>query len=182
MTFTWKHMIFWSVFLLLVVGCANTPARQPSTHASSTLPSVPTILPTPTNTPLPFLPNDHDPFQATFVERAPGAPCPPSPKPTDICFNVFGTGRSIPYGPITFTSFDINFLVPGRPSFSNNQIPNCEPTTRQGTITIGKDTIMFKASGTWCVSEVQLKDQCRVVESLHSTIIGRMIRIYINTY
>src|SRR5579884_554466 len=137
MQFTRRYIIFWSVLLLLIAGCDSTPAQQTSTHASftptPTFSPAPTILPTPTNTPLPFLPNDHDPFQATFVERAPGAPCPPSPKPTDICFNVFGTGRSIPYGPITFTSFDINFLVPGQPSFSNNQIPNCEPTTRQGT-------------------------------------------------
>ena len=157
MWFARRHNIFWSVLLLLMAGCATSPIQQSPTHASPT--PIPTFLSTSTNTPLPFLPNDHDPFQATFVERAPGAPCPASPRPTDICFNVYGSGRSIPYGPITFTSFDINYLVPGQPSFSNNQIPNCEPTTRQGKITIGKDTIMFMASGTWCVSEVQFAYQ-----------------------
>ncbi len=154
MRFAGNQIIFWSTLLLLLLsGCGSVPAQRATAHAGTTPTS--TIPSTPTSTPLPFLPHDRDPFQATFIERAPVTTCPPSSKPTDLCFNVSGSGTSLPYGPITFTSFDINFLQPGGTSAINSDNPNsCEPTTRQGSIYIGHDTIRFTASGTWCVSLV----------------------------
>ena len=150
-----------TLLLLLLPGCGSSTTQQPSTHTGTaptpTFPPTPTFLPTPTNTVVSFLPNDHDPFHAYFNESAPVTPCPPSPnKPTDLCFNVTGSGTSIPYGPISFTSVDINFLAPGKGPISNyGYDPGyCEPTTRQGSITIGGDMIMFTASGTWCYSLV----------------------------
>ena len=77
-----------------------------------------------------------------------------------MCWHAAGTGNSIPYGPLTFTSFDINFSVPGKPSVYGNPHPDfCEPTTRQASITIGKDTIQVRASGTWCANRVHFAYQ-----------------------
>ena len=137
-----SQIIFWSALLLLLLSaCGGSPAEQSSTYAGIT--PTPTFFPTPTP--------DHDPFQATFIERAPVTTCPPSARPTDLCFNVSGSGTSIPYGAITFTSFDINFLAPGKPPLDYSHDPGyCEPKTRQGSITIGKNTVRFTASGTWC--------------------------------
>ena len=146
-----SQIIFWSALLLLLLSaCGGSPAEQSSTYAGIT--PTPTFFPTPTP--------DHDPFQATFIERAPVTTCPPSARPTDLCFNVSGSGTSIPYGAITFTSFDINFLQPGGTSAINSDSPNaCEPTTRQGSIFIGQNTITFTASGTWCMSLVHFDYQ-----------------------
>ena len=154
MRFARSQFIFWSTLLLLLLpGCASTPAQPSPTQARSTPTS--TIPPTPTSPVDSYRPNDHDPFQANFIERAPITTCPPSSRPTDLCFNVSGTGTSIPYGSISFTSFDINFLQPGGTSAINSENPNsCEPTTRQGSLVIGQDTIKFTASRTWCVSLV----------------------------
>ena len=154
MRFARSQIICWSALLLLLLpGCGSAPAQPSPTHASITPP--PTFLPTPTSTVLSFLPNDHDPFQANFIERAPLTTCPPSSRPTDLCFNVSGSGPSIPYGPITFTSFDSNFLAPGKPplDYTHDQ-GYCEPPTRQGSIAIGEDMVRFTASGTWCWSLV----------------------------
>ena len=150
MRFTRSQMLLWSTILLLLLsGCGSTAAQPSPTHAG--------ITPIPTNTPLPFLPQDHDPFQATFIESASFTACPTSSRPTDQCFKVVGWGTSIPYGPITFSSFDINFIAPGRVPIvrTYDHDPGyCEPTTRQGSIVIGKDTFTFTASGTWCWSLV----------------------------
>ncbi len=134
MRFARSQVIFWSTLLLLLLSaCGSAPVQPSPTHAGTT-PTL-TFPPTPTNIPLPFLPNDHDPFQATFIERAPVTTCPPSSKPTDLCFHVSGTGTSIPYGSLSFTSFDINFLQPGGTSAINSENPHsCEPTTRQGSL------------------------------------------------
>lgn len=167
MRLTLSQSLFWSTLLLfLLSGCAGASSQPSPTHTGTTpiptfsptptfsplptFPSIPTFPPMPTGTSLPFLPNNHAPFQATFVERAPLTTCPPSSEPADLCWNVSGAGNSIPYGQITFTSFDINFRVPG-----GDQPPDyCEPPTRRGSIVIGTDKIMFAASGTWCLSLV----------------------------
>jgi hypothetical protein len=151
----WNKFILYScnIFLLLLLsGCGSASVQQSPHHASSSPTS--TLLPAPTNTVLPtstetvqsYQPNDHDPFQANFIENAPVVPCPPSSRPTVYCFNVTGVGPSIPYGMISFHSFDINFRA--------TDTSGCQPTTRQGSIFIGKDTVLFTASGTWCLSLV----------------------------
>lgn len=147
MRFAHRPLIFWSALLLfLLAGCGGAPA-QPAAHAGVT-PTPPAS--TPTRKVVPLHPPDHDPFQANFNESAPNAPCPASSRPTDLCFDVIGSGLSIPYGPISFNSFDTNFLAPGKgpiPTYSHNP-GYCEPTTREGTITIGQDKALFTASGT----------------------------------
>ena len=159
MRFARSQIIFWSTLLLLLLqGCASTSAQPSPTHAGITPTS--TIPPTPSSPVNSYRPNDHDPFQANFNERAPFTTCPSSSKPTDVCFKVSGTGTSIPYGSISFSSFDINFLQPGGTSAINSDSPNaCEPTTRQGSIFIGQNTITFTASGTWCMSLVHFDYQ-----------------------
>jgi hypothetical protein len=159
-----NQIICWSILLLLLLsGCGSAPAQSSPTHVVT--PPTPTIPPAPTDTPLPFLPHDHDPFQATFIEYPSSlytyyTPCPPSPRPTDVCWHVAGEGTSIPYGSLTFTSFDINFSVPGKPSIYDNAHPDyCEPTTRQASIAIGKDMVRFAASGTWCAALVHFAYQ-----------------------
>lgn len=154
-----QQIMGWCVlFLLLLSGCTSLPAQPPSTQAGPT--PTATLPPAPADTLLPYLPHDHDPFQATFMEDPSSlytynVPCPPSPRPTDVCWHVAGSGNSIPYGSLTFTSFDINFSVPGKPSVYGNAHPDfCEPTTRQASIIIGKDTIRVMASGTWCMKLV----------------------------
>src|SRR5437868_14100595 len=97
MRFARSQIIFWSTLLLLLLqGCASTPAQPSPTHAGIT--STSTIPPTPSSPVNSYRPNDHDPFQANFNERAPFTTCPSSSKPTDVCFKVSGTGTSIPYG------------------------------------------------------------------------------------
>jgi len=147
-----KLSIFCALLLFLLSGCASTSTQGSAIHAGAT--PKPTFFPTPTassrvptSTPTArvtsFQPNDHDPFQANFVENAPIVACPPSSRPTVWCFNVTGVGPSLPYGMISFHSFDINFQA--------TDTRGCQPTTRQGSISIGKDTVLFTASGTWCV-------------------------------
>lgn len=151
-----------ALLLLVLSTCSNATVQQSPAHRgitpTSTSPLTPinTALPTPTEAVQPYQPNDHNPFQANFVERALVQRCPSTSKPTDLCFIVSGAGPSIPYGSISFTSFDINFLAPGKgPIGDYNHDPGyCEPTTRQGSIAIGADTIMFMASGTWCYTLV----------------------------
>lgn len=149
MRFARNRIIFWNaVLLLLLSGCANSRAHQSPPHAGARETS--TFITTPTSTVRTYQPNDHDPFQANFIERAPEVTCPPSSRPTVMCFSVTGAGSSIPYGQISFSSFDINFQAPG-----SVQDPNaCEPTTRQGSIYIGGNTALFTSNGTWCVSLV----------------------------
>src|SRR5437660_5374993 len=75
-----SQYIFWSALLLLLLtGCNSTPAQHSPTHAGTT--PTPTFSPTPASPVWSYLPNDHDPFQATFVERPTYAtsPHPPSP-------------------------------------------------------------------------------------------------------
>ena len=135
--------IFWSALLLLLLaGCSSTPAQHSPTHTGTT--PTPTFPPTPTSPVWSYLPNDHDPFQATFIERAPPTTCPPSSRPTDLCFNVTGVGNSVPYGTISFSSFDINYIGPNTLHDPNG----CEPTTRQGSINIENATVQFVSSGT----------------------------------
>lgn len=159
-----SKLIFWSALLLLLLsGCASAPTQPSPTHVG-TVPT-PTFSTTPTATPLPFLPHDHDPFQATFIEYPSSlytypVSCPHSPRPTDVCWHVAGEGTSIPYGPVTFTSFDINFLLTGKPPIDGNPHPGyCEPTTRQASVTIRTDMVRFTASGTWCVNLVHFAYQ-----------------------
>ncbi len=144
-----------ALLLLFLSGCAS--AHAPEHYTPTTVP------PLPTNTPYPFLVNDHDPFQAVITENAPVALCPSSSRPTDLCFNVTGTGNAVPFGAISFSSFDINFVAPGKGPITNyNQDPGyCEPTTRNGSITLAsmKATLAFAASGTWCFSLVHFKYQ-----------------------
>jgi hypothetical protein len=159
MRFAQSQIICWSALVLLLLsGCASSPAQRSPTHAGTS--PTPTFLLTPTNIVLPtpteivvsYQPNDHDPFQANFFERGLVTGCPPTSKRTDLCFNVSGSGSSIPYGPISFSSFDINFLAPGKgPIRDYSHDPGyCEPTTRQGSITIGADMVLFTSSGTSC--------------------------------
>ena len=142
-----SQYIFWNALLLLLLtGCTSTPAQHSPTHAGTT--PTPTFSPTPASPVWSYLPNDHDPFQATFVERATYATCPHSPRPTVMCWNVSGVGNSIPYGAISFSSFDINYVGP-------LQDPDgCEPTTRQGSVDIGNAMVQFVSSGTWCMNLV----------------------------
>src|SRR5712691_5344215 len=64
-----SQLIFWSALLLLLLaGCSSTVTQHSPIHGG-TSPTF-TIQPTQTNTPLPFLRNDHDPFQATFLETS----------------------------------------------------------------------------------------------------------------
>jgi hypothetical protein len=148
--------------LLVLSGCGGSSVQQSPNHVSSSptstllLEPTNTVLPTPTETIQSYQPNDHDPFQANFVERALTQECPSTSKPTDLCFIVTGAGPSIPYGSISFQSFDINFLAPGKGPIKNyDHDPGyCESTTRQGSIAIGADMVMFTASGTWCYTLV----------------------------
>lgn len=155
MRFVRSYIIFASVFLLILLsGCGGTSSQPSQTHMSITPTSTTGPTPTPSPTPLPTLPNDHDPFQVTFLESSYFVPCPNSIKVADVCWNVSGTGTSIPYGPITFSSFDTNFYAPGKPSIVGKW-DFCEPTTRQGSIVLGKDTLKFSARGSFCPDEVQ---------------------------
>lgn len=144
-----RSIICWSALLLLVLaGCGSATTQPSAAHAGAT-PTPP--LPTPTFGVVALHPPDHDPFQANFSERATIAACPASSRPIDTCFGVTGYGISTPYGDISFSSFDINFLVPGKPPLDYRHDQGyCEPTTRQGTIAIGQDMVQFTASGTWC--------------------------------
>jgi hypothetical protein len=151
----WRQVLIWSTLLLFaLVGCASTSTQTAPTSKSQTgtTPTpIPTISPTSSIAVQSYQPHDYDPFQANFTERAPTILCPHSSRPTDLCFNVTGAGDSVPYGSISFSSFDINFLAPGKPPLDYTEDQGyCEPTTRQGTIYIGNATAKFTASGTWC--------------------------------
>ena len=143
---TQNRNVFWSILLLLLLaGC--TSGQRPSAHAvitpTPTALLLPTLPPTPTDAPLPFLPHDHDPFQATFIEHSHYVTCPPPNQTSDICFNVSGSGTSIPYGSITFTSFDTS------PNTFGNS-PECVPQSRLANVVIGKDTVKITANGPAC--------------------------------
>jgi hypothetical protein len=188
MRFARSQIIYWSSLLLfLLSGCAGATVKPSHAHVGST--PTATFAPAPTDTPLPYLPHDHDPFQAT-IEEYPSSlynylvPCPPLSRPTDVCFHVAGSGNSIPYGSLTFTSFDINFRVPGKPPIYGNPHPDyCEPTTRQANVSIGADIVRFTASGTWCASVVHFAYQVTGGTGRFQHAHGRgSITIFQNTY
>ncbi len=145
MMFAHRSLFFWGV-LLWLAGCGSVPAQPSAAHADATPPPF-----SPKPGAVALHPPDHDPFQANFTKSAHIAACPRSSRPIDLCFNVIGYGVSLPNGDISFSSFDSNFLAPGKPplDYTHDQ-GYCEPTTRQGTITIGSSMVQFTASGTWC--------------------------------